>query len=102
MIGGISIPENTVDFYHPLIYWITQYSAAPAEQTRFIVKFEYFNTSSSVVILNIFRMLSDLKSSVQIDWFYESDDSEMQELGEDYKRMLSKDLSFNLIPIDSF
>ncbi|MFL2570979.1 MAG: DUF1987 domain-containing protein [Parvicellaceae bacterium] len=102
MIGGISIPENTVDFYHPLIYWITQYSAAPAEQTRFIVKFEYFNTSSSVVILNIFRMLSDLKSTVQIDWFYENDDSEMQELGEDYKRMLSKDLSFNLIPIDSF
>ena len=47
-------------------------------------------------------MLSDLKSTVQIDWFYESDDSEMQDLGEDYKRMLSKELSFNLIPIDSF
>ena len=102
MIGGISIPENTVDFYHPLIYWITQYTSKPLEKTRFVVKFEYFNTSSSVVILNIFRMLSEIKSEVQIDWFYENDDSEMQELGDDYKRMLGGDTSFNLIPIDSF
>ncbi len=102
MIGGISIPENTVDFYHPLIYWITQYAMNPLSKTRFVVKFEYFNTSSSVVILNIFRMLSDIKSDVQIDWFYESDDSEMQELGDDYKRMLGNETAFNLIPIESF
>ena len=42
MIGGISIPENTVDFYHPLIYWITQYAMNPLSKTRFVVKFEYF------------------------------------------------------------
>ena len=101
-IGGISIPENTVDFYHPLIYWITQYSSEPLEFTKFVVKFEYFNTSSSVVILNIFRMLSEIKSKVQIDWYYESDDSEMQELGQDYQAMLKDELEFVLIPIDSF
>lgn len=101
-IGGISIPENTVDFYHPLIYWITQYSSEPLELTKFVVKFEYFNTSSSVVILNIFRMLSEIKSKVQIDWYYESDDSEMQELGQDYQAMLKDELEFVLIPIDSF
>ena len=47
-------------------------------------------------------MLSDIKSDVQIDWFYESDDSEMQELGDDYKRMLGNETAFNLIPIESF
>ena len=43
-LGGISIPENTVDFYHKLMYWITQYSREPKSKTSVIVKFEYFKT----------------------------------------------------------
>ena len=101
-IGGISIPENTVDFYHPLIYWITQYTAQPQKNTNFTVKFDYFSTSSSVVILNIFKMLSEIDSKVKIEWYYENDDSEMHELGHDYQAMLKDALVFVLIPIDSF
>ena len=99
-LGGISIPENTVDFYHKLMYWITQYSREPKQKTKVIVKFEYFNTSTSVVLLNIFRMLSDTKTELEINWYYEEDDTEMLEVGNDYERML--DINFNLIAIDSF
>ena len=70
--------------------------------TNFTVKFEYFNTSSSVVILNIFKMLSEIDSKVKIEWYYENDDSEMHELGQDYQAMLKDALDFVLIPIDSF
>ena len=99
-LGGISIPENTVDFYHKLMYWITQYSREPKQKTTVIVKFEYFNTSTSVVLLNIFRMLSDTKTELEINWYYEEDDTEMLEVGNDYERML--DINYNLIAIDSF
>ncbi len=99
-LGGISIPENTVDFYHKLMYWVTQYTREPKAKTIVIAKFEYFNTSTSVVLLNIFRMLSDTKTDLEIKWYYEEDDSEMMEIGNDYERML--DVNFNLIPIGSF
>ena len=82
------------------MYWITQYSREPKQKTKVIVKFEYFNTSTSVVLLNIFRMLSDTKTELEINWYYEEDDTEMLEVGNDYERML--DINFNLIAIDSF
>ena len=45
-------------------------------------------------------MLSDSKTELEINWYYEEDDTEMLEVGNDYERML--DINFNLIAIDSF
>ena len=55
---------------------------------------------SNFFLLNIFRMLSDTKTELEINWYYEEDDTEMLEVGNDYERML--DINFNLIAIDSF
>ena len=100
LISGISIPENTVDFYHKLMYWITEYSRSPKPKTKIIFKFEYFNTSTSVVLLNIIKMISDSGTDLSIDWYYEYDDTEMLDVGKDYKKIT--DVEFNLISIESF
>ncbi len=101
LIKGISIPENTVEFYHKLIYWISEYSINPQPKTTLNLKLEYFNTSTSVVLLNIFKSLTEIDNSeVMVNWYYEDDDIEMEEVGKDYERMV--DVKFNLIPVDSF
>ena len=98
-LEGISIPEDTVDFYGTLIYWLNEYGLNPLPETTLILKLEYFNTSSSVVLLDMFKILSKIDGS-KIDWYYESDDVEMEEVGKDYANMI--DIPFKLIAVDIF
>jgi hypothetical protein len=98
-LEGISIPENTVDFYRDIIYWIIEYGLNPLPETILVLKLEYFNTSTSVVLLNMFKILSRIKGC-KVDWYYEGDDVEMEEVGLDYANMV--DIPFKLISVDVF
>jgi len=98
-LAGISIPENTVDFYRTLIYWINEYALNPLPETTLVLKLEYFNTSSSVVLLDMFKILSRVTGAM-IHWYYESDDVEMEEVGKDYANMIN--IPFKLIAVDVF
>ena len=88
-IKGRSIPENSVEFYKPLVDWLDSYKETPLPKTVVNIRLEYFNTSSSKCILDIFKKLEAIYKSnhdVQVNWFYEKDES-MLEAGEDYKVM---------------
>jgi hypothetical protein len=90
-ILGRSIPENSVDFYQPLLTWLDDYLIKPNDSTRFTVKLEYFNTSSSKCLIDIFRKLESLylqEQDVVIFWYYEEEDEDMKESGEDFKDIL--------------
>ena len=101
LMEGISIPENTVDFYKPLIDWLNLYKFEAQKASTLILKLEYFNTSTSVVLLNIFKLFSQIESSeLKVQWYYEEDDIEMQEVGEDYQNIVK--VPFELISIESF
>jgi len=99
-IDGRSIPENVIDFYHPILRWIDEYSKDPRETTEITLKFEYFNTSSSKRIFDIMKklekMAADSGKRVVINWYYEEDDEDIFFAGNDYKALISK-VEFNLI-----
>jgi len=99
-IDGRSIPENVIDFYHPILRWIDEYSKEPREKTEITLKFEYFNTSSSKRIFDIMKklekMATDTGKKVTINWYYEADDEDIFFAGNDYKALISK-VEFNLI-----
>jgi len=91
-ISGRSIPENTLDFYKPVIKWIEEYASNPAEKTVFKIYYEYLNTSSSKYLFEIFRILEKIKTTenqVVIEWYYEEDVEEMLESGEDYADLIN-------------
>ena len=86
-VSGISIPENTKEFYWKFNRWLTEYAASPAPDTKVKIKLMYMNSSSTVVITRMLMLLDELiglKTVVQIDWYYESDDLEMKEIGQYY------------------
>jgi len=56
-IKGISIPENPIIFYKPLIKWIEQYTINTADKTKLNIYLKYFNPSSSKCILDVFKKL---------------------------------------------
>ncbi|MGF1534242.1 MAG: DUF1987 domain-containing protein [Bernardetiaceae bacterium] len=91
LISGRSIPENSIEFYKPLFEWLDHYIQAPQEATELDVKLEYFNTSSSKCLVEIFRKLEKLQEKgqqVKINWFYEEDDEDMEESGEDFQEII--------------
>lgn len=89
---GKSIPENSLEFYRPVFEWLDSYNHSPRPETDMVIKLEYFNTSSSKCLLDILRRLESLqlsgKSKVTINWFYETDDEDMMEAGEDYQALV--------------
>lgn len=99
-LEGRSIPENSVEFYKPLVDWLESYKESPLQKTVVEVKLEYFNTSSSKCILDVFKKLEVIhkaKNEVQIKWFYEEDDEDMLEAGEDYESIIR--VPFEMIEI---
>ena len=64
-IKGRSIPENAVEFYKPLVDWIGSYGDSAKPQTTVNIQLEYFNTSSSKCILDVFKKLELLRCWVK-------------------------------------
>jgi hypothetical protein len=101
LIKGRSIPENSIEFYKPLIDWIGEYAENAQDATVVNIQLEYFNTSSSKCILDVFKRLEQVRNSgktVAVKWFYEVDDEDMLEAGEDYQAII--DLPFEMIEIE--
>ena len=91
-IKGRSIPENSVAFYAPVMQWLSDYDQTPKQETQLVVKLEYFNTSSSKCLIDIFRKLEKIhqqESKVTVVWYYEAEDEDMKESGEDFRDLVS-------------
>ena len=102
-IKGRSIPENSIDFYRPVVEWLDNYAESAAEATEVNIQLEYFNTSSSKCILDVFKKLENVfknngEKGVTINWYYEEDDEDMLEAGEDYQSILK--IPFKMIEIE--
>ncbi len=100
-IKGRSIPENSVEFYKPIIEWLEKFGDAPSAETNVNIQLEYFNTSSSKCILDIFKRLELIHKKgnpVEINWYYEEDDEDMFEAGEDYQSIIS--IPFKMIEME--
>jgi len=57
IFSGKSIPENPAKVYEPVLNWVTEYilNAKPTTNIRF--NLEYFNTSSSLWLAKIIKIL---------------------------------------------
>ena len=100
-ISGRSIPENSYQFYEPLLTWLDQYSNAPQKHTSLTFRLDYFNTSSSMYILGILKKLEKLHlagNQTDVKWFYDSDDEDMLQTGEDLKQIVK--LPIDMVQID--
>ena len=102
-LKGRSIPEHTVEFYKPLHQWIEEYGRNPKAFTTVEIFVEYYNTSSSKSILDLFKRLEEVHKmghDMVVHWYYEEDDEALLESGEEYQTMV--DIPFELIsvPVD--
>ena len=97
--GGISIVDNGKEFYDEILHWVRSYSKDPNPETIVNFKMEYCNTASSKQLYEImisFLHVEALGCKLTINWYYDSYDDDMEDLGNSFRKAAYEDL--NVIP----
>lgn len=97
---GKSFPEESRSFYAPVMEWLENYAQDPKEETLFKFKMEYFNSSSSLIILEILNILDSIYKTgkkVTISWNYLEIDEDMLDAGEEYAELVSLPFEYHAL-----
>ncbi len=98
-IKGRSAIENTIEFYKPLVEWVSHYRTCPKETTEINIYLEYFNTATSKCLTDLFKEIDALfkdGNNVIFNWYYEDED--ILESGQDYQSFLK--VPFNMVELE--
>lgn len=93
-IKGKSLPEDTLTFYESVFEFFKEYVKSPNSTTQVEFNLEYFNTSSSKAFATILKTLQPLNENLVIDWYYEAEDEDMFEAGEDFQSITGLNFKF--------
>jgi hypothetical protein len=102
-ISGESRPPDVREFYDQIINWMDDFSLqlvkadAKTEPVIFTFNFEYFNSSSGKLILDICKVLARLNArgmNVTVNWLYEKDDVDMLAVGQEISRIVKFDFCY--------
>jgi len=86
-LSGKSYPENTFEFYTPMMQWLEEYfETSPADKTVVNMEIVYFNSSSSKLFFDFFDLLEENSQNhkIEINWIYDEENESALEAGEDF------------------
>jgi len=86
-IVGKSYPENTFEFYTPMMQWLEDYfDGHSAKRTIVNMEIIYFNSSSSKLFFDFFDLLEENfdDNIIDINWIYDEENESAEEAGEDF------------------
>ena len=88
-LEGRALVEDAFKFFQPLITWAKEFNA---DEINIEINLEYFNTSVSKQLLDLFRTFDGNPNNkvINVRWLYEEGDDEMQESGEIYEDLLPR------------
>ena len=106
-IRGTSSPEDVRKLYHPILEWINKFNEEILKSEfkifndenplRFQFDLEYFNSSSAKFFLDMMTKFKKLRPAgvpVIIEWYYEEEDPDMKEAGNDFSQLVEMEFTF--------
>jgi len=96
---GKSYPENTFEFYEPVMNWLEDYfNSTPQGKTVVNMEIIYFNSSSSKFFFDFFDLLDEVKEKcdIEVNWIFDEENESAEEAGEDFLEDF-EDLTFNFV-----
>lgn len=102
LLEGESRPQHAYKFFQPIIHWLEEYGKILFWQKEHFgknrrmtlqVKLSYFNSTSAKFIGDILFILDKLcldGYEVRVKWYYQAEDTDMKESGEEYLKMMKK------------
>jgi len=88
LMKGDSYPENSFDFFGPVIDWIERYLADTSAPLRLELRLVYMNTSSVKAMMDIFDLLEAVHAqgrAVRVDWFYDPRNERVLGLADEFR-----------------
>jgi hypothetical protein len=100
-VEGKSFPEDSKEFYRPVIAWIDEYIATSPTGLNFTFNLFYLSSSSIISVKQLLARLADLKgrgAQVTITWMYDEDDDDIRKTGEDYEKLSRLPFTYRVNP----
>jgi len=95
-ISGRSLPEDTVQFFKPVLAWLKAYKNDPNPNTDFVFNLDYTNTASSKLLLDVIQVLQGIKN-VKVIWCFQEEDEDMEEAGHEFAEQVDIPFEFKAI-----
>jgi len=88
VMRGDSYPENSFEFFGPVIAWIESYLAQSTSPLRLELHLVYMNTSSVKAMMDIFDLLEEFHRKgrqVRVDWMYDPRNERVLGLADEFR-----------------
>ncbi|MCX6296134.1 MAG: DUF1987 domain-containing protein [Bacteroidetes bacterium] len=99
LIEGKSFPEDSKDFYRPVIVWVEEFNATNPKEFKICFNLFYLS-SSSIISVKQFLMktvsLNNAGTKVTVEWCYDEDDEDIKKTGEDYQKLTNLNFLFKI------
>jgi hypothetical protein len=85
-LEGRSYPENTFEFYEPILEWIrTYFDGYAKDPTTINIKLTYFNSATTQVLFDMLDIINDgTRDGIIFSWYYDSENENGLEDYEDF------------------
>jgi hypothetical protein len=98
-IEGKSFPEDSKEFYRPIIEWLEAYKSNLPETFNLNFNLFYLSSSSIISVKQVLLKLIDFQSKgakVEVIWNYDEDDDDIKKTGEDYMKITKLPFRFKV------
>ena len=85
---GDSYPENSFEFFAPVIDWIERYLKESEAPFYLELRLIYMNTSSVKAMMDIFDLLEDAHGQgreVSVNWYYDPRNERVLDLADEFR-----------------
>jgi hypothetical protein len=99
LIEGKSFPEDSKEFFRPLIEWVDEYKSTKPSSFKINFNLLYLSSSSVISIKQVLQKISDIQTQgakITVVWNYDGDDDDIKKTGEDYQKVLKIDFQFKI------
>jgi hypothetical protein len=89
-IEGKSFPEDSKEFYRPVIEWLEAFKSESPKTLQFNFNLFYLSSSSIISVKQVLMKLIEFQSKgtdVNIIWNHDEDDDDIKKTGEDYMKI---------------
>lgn len=99
VLTGESYPENSFDFFKPLLDWVREFLSTTSGPVRLQIGLTYMNTSSIKSMMDVLDLLEDAHAAsreVTVTWFYDEENDRALEMAEEFREEVT--LPFFVVP----
>lgn len=101
-VSGKSFPENTFEFYEPILKWLEEYLEQASDATTIAFQIIYCNSTTSKILYDMFDLFQgahDEGKVINIKWEFIEENDAALEIGEDFVSDF-EELNIELVQID--